>query len=119
MAQYQQAFARVFKQASELPEELCDAVCQFYCCDVWQELGCEHIESQAIADLLFDCALATNTKLSLRLLQLTLGMEPDGKLSEALIQRVNQAVSPKLISEFELTQLNFYCAMQAGNSLKH
>jgi len=119
MAQYQQAFTRVFKQASQLPEELCDAICQLYCGDVWQDLGCDDIENQVIAELLFDCALATNTKLSLRLLQLTLGLEPTGQLTDALIQHVNHAASPKLISEFELTQLNFYCAMQAGNVVKH
>lgn len=119
MAHYQQAFSRVFKQAEQLPDELCDAICQLYCGDVWQELGCDQIQNQIIAELLFDCALATNTKLSLRLLQITLGLVPTGSLTDELIERVNQTASPKLISEFELTQLNFYCAMQTGSSVKH
>ncbi|AJQ94243.1 hypothetical protein [Gynuella sunshinyii] len=99
--------------------ELSHLLRELYCAEIWQQLGCDQFRDQQLANLFFDFALATNGNLTLRLIQICLDLPVNGKLSDQLIQRINESESEWLQQQFEHIQLNFYCAMQSNRKIYH
>ena len=81
---------------------------QFYRDAFWDPLQLDKVENQSIATTVFDFAVNAGTKTAALLLQLVLGVTPDGKIGPITLRELN-GIDPELfMARYALAKLARY-----------
>jgi len=88
-----------------------DAV-DIYADDYWDQLRCDLIISQAVADVVFDFGVNAGVKRSAKTLQKCLdGVSVDGYIGKKTLTAANAALAPELVLRFTLLRISYYASI--------
>ncbi|NOY63598.1 MAG: N-acetylmuramidase [Gammaproteobacteria bacterium] len=87
---------------------LSQAVRDFYAVEFWQRISGDQVESQPVANSIFDFAVNAGVKTVSKLVQVVVGSTPDGVIGAKTIARINTTDSEKFILKFSLAKVARY-----------
>lgn len=89
-------------------EELVLQVKEFYRRHFWKSVQGEKIESQFIAELMFDFAVNAGVGTAAKLAQMTLGLTADGIIGSQTIEAINQVEIENFSLKYSLAKIGRY-----------
>jgi len=91
--------------------ELMDSVRSFYYDWYWRRIGGSDIDSQPIANVLFDFSVNSGVRTAVRLAQQVLGVPADGVIGSQTIGAINSVDSDGFVSHYALAKVARYAAI--------
>lgn len=85
-----------------------DQAREIYRRDYWNLIKGDSIQSQAVAENIFDSAVNLGSGRTIRLVQLTLGVAQDGALGQDTLAALNKADPERFIADFTLAKIARY-----------
>lgn len=92
-----------------------DLVRDFYQQHYWDKLGGGDIESQAIAESLFDFGVNAGVRTAAKLAQLVVGATPDGIIGPKSMAQINQAHTELFVANYALAKIARYAEIVNNN----
>lgn len=96
--------------------ELQNLVQQFYLNNFWNPIKGDDIDSQVIASSIFDFAVNSGVKTSVKLAQETVGVTADGIIGANTLRAINSVDERLFIAEFKLAKIGRYCDIVGKNA---
>lgn len=85
---------------------------EIYKRDYWDRVRGDDIESQAIAEQIFDTAVNMGVRTAARLAQVTMGIEPaDGIIGSRSLETINATDETQFVAEFTIAKIARYAAI--------
>ncbi len=81
---------------------------EIYKRDYWDKIKGDDITEQSIAENIFDTAVNMGVRTASRLVQLTVGVEPDGIIGKQTLKAVNGTNPRTFLTEFTLAKIARY-----------
>lgn len=101
-----------FIDAGELDHpQLKTAVQDFYQANFWDVCGCADIQSQDVADDLFDFAVNAGVRVAVRLAQVVAGVKPDGVAGPVTVAAINAMPPREFVPHYALAKVARYAAI--------
>lgn len=100
-------FPKTLDQNTELQQQ----IEQFYYANYWQPLNADKIETQAVADSVFDFAINAGIKTSVRLAQNIIGADVDGIIGPQTLEKLNVFNPNHFLSAFTLAKISHYLSI--------
>lgn len=100
----QTSFPKNLKNDSELES----AVKDFYRVKFWHRVQGDKIESEKIAESIFDFAVNAGVKISSILAQIVVGAASDGVIGKKTVAKINEAQEELFLAEFSLAKIARY-----------
>lgn len=97
-------------------KELQGLVQQFYLNNFWDKIKGDAINSQIIANSIFDFAVNASVKVSVKLAQGVVGVVIDGIIGNNTITAINAANERLFAAEFKLAKIGRYCDIVGKNA---
>ena len=95
----------------EKDTELQNEIAQFYQINFWDALCADSIESQLVADSIFDFAVNAGLKTSASLAQMVVEAEPDGVIGPDTLAKINAFDSEHFLAAFTVAKIALYIAI--------
>ena len=89
-------------------DQLITFVMEFYQKNFWDRLQGSAINSQEIAESLFDFAVNTGVRTAVKLAQIVVGANPDGIIGVNTLKKINAADEQLFISKYALAKVARY-----------
>lgn len=105
------------KTANELlkDEDFMLDVESFYDSSFWTPLRLNDVESQAVANNIFDFAVNSGTQRAVKKLQIVLNITATGQMGPDTIEAINAADSHQLVEDYKAARRNFFNAIVRAN----
>ncbi|MFV0472177.1 MAG: glycoside hydrolase family 108 protein [Paludibacteraceae bacterium] len=106
-----------YKKSSGFPEslykdtQLQEMIEQFYLTNFWKPLNTDNIQSQTSADSIFDFAVNTGVKTSVRLVQTIVKTETDGVIGKQTLEKLNNYNPLDFQTAFTLAKIKYYISI--------
>ena len=101
----------VFPANLEKDTELQNEVAQFYQVNFWDALSADNIESQLVADSIFDFAVNAGLKTSASLAQMVVEAETDGVIGFESLEKINAFNPEHFLAAFTVAKIARYIAI--------
>ena len=79
--------------------------------DYWNKLNADMIESQSVANVLFDTAVNMGVSTSAKLIQKILEVKEDGAIGKITLKKLNEVDEKLLLSEFKIEKIKRYALL--------
>ncbi len=79
--------------------------------DYWNKLNADTIESQSVANALFDTAVNMGVSTSAKLIQKILEVKEDGAIGKITLKKLNEVDEKLLLSEFKIEKIKRYALL--------
>jgi lysozyme family protein len=83
--------------------------------DYWDPCDGDLIQSQIVAELVFDAAVNMGPAQAVKLVQIAIGLEPTGVMDGALLDALNQSEEKEFAAAFILAKIARYLALVKKN----
>lgn len=100
-----------FPKSIERKENIQDLVRNFYEVNFWDKINGDKIESQKIAESIFDFAVNGGVRTSCKIAQLTIGAKADGVIGEKTLLEINKTDEDLFIAQFALAKIARYAKL--------
>ncbi len=83
-------------------------VFNFYKDKFWNRISGDQINNQKIAESMFDFSVNAGVRTSIKLVQVILGVKPDGIVGERTLKKLNQSDEELFVSKYSLAKVARY-----------
>ncbi len=79
--------------------------------EYWDRISGDNINEQAIAESIFDFAVNAGPLTSIKMAQMTLGVEPNGIVGEATLNKINEEDARSFLAVFAIQKIRRYVSL--------
>jgi len=103
-----------FPKSLDNNADLQQKVRDFYEANYWDKVRGDEITDQHIADSIFDFAVNAGPATSIKLAQITVGVEPNGVVDAETLQKINADNARAFLAVFSLSKISRYVHICEG-----
>ena len=100
---------------NNMSSDLIGMVEKFYLVNFWDRIKCSEIDSQIVANSIFDFAVNAGTGITSKLAQIVVGSTPDGVIGPNTLSKINSAEESMFIPAFCIAKIARYASICNSN----